>query len=67
MPDLCIIRLPDPLHIHIKLVEEQASMEAQAPEDDLVVSQTLEGVSGVTENHILPVDVICKQDNSSGI
>lgn len=59
MPDLCIIWLPDPLHVHIELLEEEASMEAQAPEDNLVVFQALEGVSGVAEHHILPVYVIC--------
>jgi hypothetical protein len=67
MPDLCVVWLPDPLHIDIELVEKEASMEAQAPKYDLVIPQTLEGVSGVAEDDILPVYVICTHTRNKWI
>ena len=59
--DALIIRLPEPLHINIKDLEEQPAVESEAPEDCLVVLQASECISWVPEYNILPVDVICRQ------
>ena len=59
--DALIIRLPEPLHVNIKDLEEQPAMEPEAPEDCLVVLQASERVPRVPEYNILPVDVICRQ------
>ena len=57
--DLRVIGLPEALDVNVQGAEEEAAVEAQAPEDCLVVAQPAEGVAGVTEHHIVPVDVVC--------
>ena len=37
-PYLLLFRLPDALHVHVQVAEEQPPVEAQAPKQDAVVS-----------------------------
>jgi len=53
--------LPDALHVHVQHLEEQLAVEAQGPEDGLVVLFALEHVLGVLEDDVVPIDVICTE------
>jgi len=51
--------LPDAANLHIQLLEEDAAMETQAPENGLVVLHAGEAVARVPEGDVITVDVIC--------
>ena len=54
--DLVVLGLPDADDLHVQSLEEEPAMEAQGPEDELVVFDALEGQVGVAEDDILAVN-----------
>lgn len=69
--DDAIFWLPNPLHIDVQALEENTAVEAQAPEDELVVLDATEAVARVPECDVITVYGDCAQakwtqDNNSG-
>lgn len=54
-----VLRLPDAAHLHVQLGEEDAPVEAQAPEDELVVLEPGKVVARVPKGYVVAVDVDC--------
>jgi hypothetical protein len=44
------------------VLEEDATMEAQAPENQLVVLHACKAVAGVPEGYVITVDLICMEE-----
>jgi hypothetical protein len=61
--DGVIIFLPNPLHLHVQLLEEQVAMKSEAPEYEFVVIQTMERIPGIAECYVIPENVICNTAN----
>ena len=55
-----VLWLPYALDIHIQPAEEELAVEAERPEESLVVLHAVESVPRVPEGDVFPVDVICR-------
>jgi hypothetical protein len=47
------------------VLEENATVEAQAPEDQLVVLHACKAVPGVPEGYVITVDLICMDESAA--
>ena len=50
----------------MEAAEEQASMKSERPKYSPIIFLAVEGITGVCENYIIPVDVICTTRFSRG-
>lgn len=51
--------LPDTAHLHVQVLEKDAAVEPQAPENRPVVLHACKAVARVPEGYVITVDLIC--------